>query len=45
MAATLIILVLAVIGFISGRIPIGVVAIGVAVSLWLTGVLDRKLSS
>ena len=40
MAATLIILALAVVGFVSGRIPIGVIAIGVAVSLWLTGVLD-----
>lgn len=40
MVATLIILALAIVGFISGRIPIGVVAIGVAVSLWLTGVLD-----
>ena len=38
--ATLIILALAVLAFMSGRIPIGVVAIGVAVSLWLTGVLD-----
>ena len=40
MVATLIILAFAIVGFISGRIPIGVVAIGVAVSLWLTGVLD-----
>ncbi|MGC4153577.1 MAG: SLC13 family permease [Propionicimonas sp.] len=40
MSATLIVLVLAVLAFMSGRIPIGVVAIGVAVSLWLTGVLD-----
>jgi di/tricarboxylate transporter len=38
--ATLIILALAVVGFVSGRIPIGVVAVGVAVGLWLTGVLD-----
>lgn len=40
MVATLIILALAVAGFVSGRVPVGVVAVGVAVSLWLTGVLD-----
>ena len=40
MSATLIILALAVVGFMSGRVPVGVVAIAVAVSLWLTGVLD-----
>lgn len=40
MVATLVILALAVIGFVSGRIPVGVIAVGVAVSLWLTGVLD-----
>ena len=38
-AATLVILVLAVIAFVSNRVPIGVVAIGVAVALYFTGVL------
>ena len=37
---TLLILVLAVIAFMSNRIPLGIVAIGVSVSLWLTGILE-----
>ncbi|MFC8682870.1 SLC13 family permease [Microbacterium ureisolvens] len=37
--ATLLILVLAVIAFVSNRVPIGVVAIGVALALFFTGVL------
>lgn len=39
MTATFVILGLAVIAFISNRLPIGLVALGVAVSLWATGVL------
>ncbi|MDW4573750.1 SLC13 family permease [Microbacterium sp. M3] len=38
-AATLVILVLAVVAFVSNRVPIGVVAIGVALALFFTGVL------
>lgn len=37
--ATLVILVLAVIAFVSNRVPIGVVSIGVALALFFTGVL------
>lgn len=37
--ATLVILVLAVIAFVSNRIPLGVVAIGVSLALYFTGVL------
>ena len=37
--ATLVILVLAVIAFVSNRVPIGIVAIGVALALFFTGVL------
>lgn len=37
---TFVILGLAVVGFVSGRIPLGVVAIGVALSLWATGILS-----
>lgn len=37
---TLLILALAIVAFMSGRIPIGVVAIGVSISLWATGILD-----
>lgn len=37
---TLAILVLAVVAFVSNRIPLGVVAIGVSLALYLTGVLD-----
>lgn len=37
--ATLVILVLAVVAFVSNRVPIGVVAIGVALALFFTGVL------
>ncbi|HSO64735.1 MAG TPA: SLC13 family permease [Ornithinibacter sp.] len=40
MATTLVILGLAVLGFMSNRIPLGIVAIGVSVALWLTGILD-----
>lgn len=39
-ATTLVILGLAVLGFMSNRIPLGIVAIGVSVALWLTGILD-----
>lgn len=42
MVATLVILAVAVVGFMSGRVPIGVVAIGVAVALWFTGVLELE---
>lgn len=38
--ATLVILLCAVIAFVSNRIPLGVVAVGVSVALYLTGVLD-----
>ncbi|QAY73650.1 SLC13/DASS family transporter [Agromyces protaetiae] len=38
--ATFVILVLAVVAFITGRVPIAVVALGVAVALWATGVLE-----
>ncbi|MCC2033710.1 SLC13 family permease [Microbacterium allomyrinae] len=38
-AATLVILVLAVAAFMSNRVPIGIVAIGVALALFFTGVL------
>ncbi|UOE45780.1 SLC13 family permease [Agromyces larvae] len=37
--ATLAILAVAIVAFVSGRVPIGVVAIGVAIALWATGVL------
>jgi di/tricarboxylate transporter len=37
---TLLILGLAVVAFMTGRIPIAIVAVGVSVSLWATGVLD-----
>lgn len=39
-ATTLVILALAVVAFLSNRIPLGIVAIGVSVALWATGVLD-----
>jgi di/tricarboxylate transporter len=39
-AVTLTILALAIVGFISNRVPLGIVAIGVSVALWFTGVLD-----
>jgi di/tricarboxylate transporter len=39
-ATTLVILALAVVAFMSNRVPLGIVAIGVSVSLWLTGILD-----
>ena len=39
-ATTLVILALAVVAFVSNRIPLGIVAIGVSVALWLTGILD-----
>ncbi|MEV7694463.1 SLC13 family permease [Microbacterium sp. NPDC089189] len=38
--ATFVVLALAVLGFLSGRIPLEVVAIGVALALWATGVLS-----
>lgn len=38
--STLVILLCAVIAFVSNRIPLGVVAIGVSVALYLSGVLD-----
>ncbi len=37
---TLVILVLAVLAFLSNRVPLGIVAIGVSLSLWATGILD-----
>lgn len=43
-AATILILVVAVIAFISGRIPTGIVAIGVSLALWATGILDLEQS-
>ena len=39
-ATTLVILALAVVAFMSNRVPLGIVAIGVSVALWLTGILD-----
>jgi Na+/H+ antiporter NhaD/arsenite permease-like protein len=39
-ATTLVILSLAVVAFMSNRIPLGVVAIGVSLALWVTGILD-----
>lgn len=41
-AVTLVILALAIAAFVSNRIPLGIVAIGVSVALWLTGVLDLR---
>lgn len=38
-ATTLVILLVAVVAFMSNRIPVGVVALAVAVSLWATGIL------
>jgi di/tricarboxylate transporter len=38
-AITLLILVVAVIAFVSNRVPMGVVALGVAILLWATGIL------
>lgn len=38
-AWTFLILALAVVAFVSGRIPLGVVAIGVSLALWATGIL------
>lgn len=38
-AIVLTILVLAVVAFMSGRVPMGIVALGVALALWATGVL------
>ncbi|MDQ7991113.1 MAG: SLC13 family permease, partial [Propionicimonas sp.] len=45
-AITLSVLVVAVVAFMSNRVPIGIVAIGVTVMLWLTGVvaLDEALA-
>ncbi|HEX6364719.1 MAG TPA: SLC13 family permease [Agromyces sp.] len=37
---TLVILALAIVAFMSNRVPLGIVAIGVSVALWLTGILD-----
>ena len=37
---TLVILVLAVVAFVSNRVPLGTVAIGVSLALWATGILD-----
>ncbi|MFC9560780.1 SLC13 family permease [Agromyces sp. NPDC056965] len=39
-ATTLVILALAIIAFMSNRVPLGIVAIGVSVALWVTGILD-----
>ena len=38
-AATLIILALAVVAFVSNRVPLGIVALGVSLALFFTGVL------
>lgn len=40
MAGTLSILVAAVLAFVSGRVPLAVVAVGVSLALWASGVLD-----
>ena len=37
---TLVILTLAIVAFMSNRVPLGIVAIGVSVALWITGILD-----
>ncbi len=37
---TLVILALAIVAFMSGRVPLGIVAIGVSLALWVSGVLD-----
>ncbi|MGI9825098.1 SLC13 family permease [Agromyces sp. Marseille-Q5079] len=37
---TLAILAIAIVAFLSNRVPLGVVAVGVSVALWITGVLD-----
>lgn len=42
--ATFVILGLAVIAFLTGRVPVPVVAVGVSVALWATGVLDLEQS-
>lgn len=39
-ATTLVILALAIVAFMSNRVPLGIVAIGVSVALWATGILD-----
>ena len=39
-ATTLVILALAIVAFMSNRVPLGIVAIGVSVALWITGILD-----
>lgn len=38
--ATFVILALAMVGFVSGRVPIAIVAVGVALALWATGVIS-----
>ena len=42
MTATLLVLAAAIVAFVSGRVPLSIVAIGVAVSLWATGVLTLQ---
>lgn len=42
--ATLLILLIAVVAFVSGRIPTGLVAIGVSLALWATGILTLEQS-
>ena len=42
MTATLLILAAAILAFVSGRVPLSIVAVGVAVSLWATGVLSLQ---
>lgn len=37
---TMLILVVAVVAFVSGRVPTGLVAIGVSLALWATGILN-----
>lgn len=41
---TMLILVVAVVAFVSGRIPTGLVAIGVSLALWATGILNLDQS-
>ncbi len=39
-AATLLILALSIVAFVSNRLPLGIVAIGVSLALFFTGVLS-----
>ena len=42
MTVTIVILVVAVLVFVWNRVPVGLVAIGVALSLWATGVVSLE---